>query len=144
MRWTLKDRPKILPWEYFVTMPEEIFDFLPEDPEGSRRRHVVSQRTIRTGRQPQVTITRFEFVHYTKFEVELWPDSVTASVGQGGTRKPTTRRTTKTFADVMVEAHKLVQALETAYHPEPLWKYPDANGPRMYTHGLFPEKELLE
>jgi hypothetical protein len=138
MRWTLKERPNPLPWNDFVTMPEEIFKLLPEDRGGHRRRHVVSQRCIATGKLPQVTLTYFVFPRHAKFEVELWPDSFTQVSSRGGNQRPTVRRTAKTFKEAMAEAYKLVQHLETQYHPEPLWKYPDEKSKRMYTHGPLP------
>jgi hypothetical protein len=138
MRWTLKGRANPLPWDDFVTMPEEIFHFLAEDTPTFRRRHVVSQRCIATGKMPQITLTRFIFQKYVKYEVELWPD-VMGQQFHRGQGKPTTRRTAKTFKEAMTEAAKLVQHLETQYHPEPLWKYPDDKSPRMYTHGQLPK-----
>jgi hypothetical protein len=138
MRWTLKGRLNPLPWDDFVTMPEEIFDYLPEDDVGFRRRHVVSQRCIKTGKMPQITLTRFIFQRHVKYEIELWPDNMGQTFHRGGRGKPTTRREAKTFKDAMIEADKLVQHLETQYNPEPLWKYPDKDRPQMYTHGELP------
>ena len=53
IRWTLQGRPVRLPWDVFCSMPEEIFDYLPEPAEVSGFR---LGPAIMTGTYPRIFV----------------------------------------------------------------------------------------